>query len=617
MKIIYNIMKAGLILSILFLMACEDDFLDRSIKIRRTYEDIVGQGPGNLQANGMASYRYLRQWTTLGGNAMLASACDESDFANNAAPIQRFNTGGWNQFSNPDEVMAWYYRGIVQTHEFLKNSENFKQIALVDTSTLQTKADYIKNCDNLLKLRGENHFLRAWFYFELVKRYGGVPILETSLDINETNMPPRNTVDECVNYILAECDTALKYVVDHWVNYGMPLGANDAIGNGRGTVAGSNDVTNLGRAEKVTVKALKQRVLLYAASPLYNPTNDVTKWEAAAAAGQDFLTDPELVWWRYLWNNYVTLFNMQDQQLLTSRKGKNSGVIFTLNFGAGFGSSIFERWNYPVGIPNGGTNVTAPSQNLVDAFEMQATGLAIETPGSGYNPADPYTGRDPRLKMIVGVNGDIYGKAPGGANRPIQSYVGGEDAIGVKQGATTTGYYLKKMARTDFDLSTATVTNKVFVAMRYAEVLLNFAEAMNEAYGPEAKPAINGQTAFYSALEAVNLVRARAGVAMPPLPAGLSKEEFRERLRNERRVELAFEEHRFFDVRRWKIAEVTENMPLMGIRVTPADPPLNTTFNYEKFEVEKRVFDASKMYLYPIPEAQVIINGWNQNPGWN
>jgi hypothetical protein len=301
--------------------------------------------------------------------------------------------------------------------------------------------------------------------------------------------------------------------------------------------------------------------------------------------------------------------------LLTSRKGKNSGIIFTVNFGSGYNSNIFERWNYPIGITGGGQSVTAPSQNLVDAFEMQANGLPISDPGSGYNETDPYTGRDPRLKMIVGVNGDIYGKV-NNINRAQQSYTGGTDAIGVKQGATTTGYYLKKMARTDFDLATSTVTIKAFPVLRYAEILLNYAEAMNEAYDPDAKPTINGIPAVYSAREAVNLVRARTGVAMPPFPLGMSQSDFRVKLQNERRIELAFEEHRFFDVRRWKIAETTENQPLMGMRVDPVDPANPVSFTYTPFEVESRTFDATKMYLYPIPESQVIINGWQQNPGW-
>jgi hypothetical protein len=585
------------------------------VNTQRTYDQIVGQGFGNLYSNGMAAYSYIREFTNFGQNAMLAGACDEADFANKAALIQRFNTGGWNQFSNPDEVMAWYYRGIVQTHKFLANSENFEEILMIDTFTVADKENYLRQCDLMYKLRAENHFLRAWFYFELLKRYGGVPILQEPLDVATSSLPPRNTVDECVDYILDELDVAYPDMTNHWLNYNIPNGANSVIGTGSGDQSGT-DVSNLGKADQVVVKAFRLRVLLYAASPLFNPGGDVTKWQAAAAAGNDFLSDPNMSPWRTLYSNYANLFVQKDQNILTSRKGTGSGIIFSIAMtNPSFQTNIMEQWNYPVSITGGGKNVCAPSQNLVDAFEMQANGLPITDAGSGYDATNPYAGRDPRLKQIVGVNGDILGKVPGGANHTIQSYVDGPDAIGAKEGATTTGYYLKKMVNTDLDLSTGSGVKRSFILMRYAEVLLNYAEAMNEAYGPDAKPDINGTPAVYSAVEAVNLVRARAG--MPGFSAGMSPADFRTKLRNERRVELAFEEHRFFDVRRWKIAEVTENMDLMGMKVTSFDlaAPIDS-FNYETFKVESRTFDASKMYLYPIPEAQIIINGWTQNPGW-
>lgn len=618
-KIVYI---TGLLAAALFYTACESDFLDRSEKNRQVYEYVVTQGYGLLANNGMAAYSYLREWTSLGSNAMLAAACDEADMADKAATVQRFNTGGWNKFSNPDEVMAWYYRGIVQTHKFIENSEDYRNIlAIGDTFTIVSKQNYLRSCDLMYKLRAENRVLRAYFYFELIKRYGGVPILQEPLSVNETNLPPRNTFDECVTYILSELDAAYPDIIDHWLNYeipdfSLPGGDEAIIGTGRGNVAGSTETGYLGRIEKPFVQAFRLRVLLYAASPLFNPTGDVAKWQAAAAAGHEFLTNTDYDAWKYLYSNYEQLFTQKNQSHLTSRYGSNTGIIFSVaQTQGGFQTTIWEQWNYPVGITGGGRKVTAPSQNLVDAYEMQATGLPITAgPASGYDPDDPYTGRDPRLRWTVGINGDIFGKSVGGADRPIQSYIGGPDAIGAKEGATTTGYYLRKMVNPDIDLSSAGGSKRAFIFMRYAEVLLNYAEAMNEAYGPDAKPTINGTPAVYSAVEAVNLVRARAG--MPDFPAGMTVADFRTKLQNERRVEMAFEEQRFFDVRRWKIAETTESADLMGMRVVSLDPPTNSIFSYTKFKVEDRVFDATKMYLYPIPEAQVIINGWQQNPGW-
>src|SRR5690606_29324842 len=148
-----------------------------------------------------------------------------------------------------------------------------------------------------------------------------------------------------------------------------------------------------------------------------------------------------------------------------------------------------------------------------------------------------------------------------------------------------------------------------WLLFRYAEVLLNFAEAMNEAYGPEAT-----QGYSMSAKAAVDRVRRRTGVEMPILPPGLSQQEMRERIRNERRVELAFEEHRFFDVRRWKIAAETENMPIMAMQITRNS---DGSFGHLVVKAENRVFE-EKMYLYPIPEMEVLKSdgALTQNAGW-
>ncbi len=613
-----NIKKILIVLVAFAGFACEDSVLDTYIKTRQDLDDVLYNGSAGIIGNGVAAYAYLRDWTDLGSNAMLASACDEADFAVRGATVQQFNTGGWNKFNNPDEVMALYYRGIVQTFNFLENSKNYEKLIAIDTLTVQSKRTYIKDCDDIFRLRAENRFLRAYFYFELVKRYGGVPILDRVLPIDATNLPPRNSTEECFAYIISELDAAYPDLADSWFGYDIPA-VNPTIGSGKGGVTPA-ETSRLGRAEKVAAKALKLRVLLYAASPLFNPTNNISKWDAAAAAGHDFLIDATLEPWRYLWTSYQGLFYQTDTKLLTSQAGSKSGIIFSKP-APNYKTNTFEKWNYPIGIPGGGTAITAPSQNLVDAYEMKTSGLlpynadgTVNTT-SGYNVDAPYDNRDPRLKLTIGVNGDIYGKAVGGVDRKIQCYVGGADAIGVKLGATTTGYHLKKMMATNFDISAATTAVRSLVLMRYAEVLLNYAEAMNEAYGPTAKPTINSNPTKYSAVEAVNLVRARTGVAMPAIAFTVSQAEMRTRIQNERRVEMAFEEQRFFDVRRWKIAEITENVPLMGMLATPTDAT-NTAFTYTKFKVEDRVFDKNKMYLYPIPESQISINGWIQNEGW-
>jgi len=465
---------------------------------------------------------------------------------------------------------------------------------------------YLDNVDNIEKLRAEVRFLRAFFYMELVKRYGGVSLVTKVLTQEEAFGLTRDSFDACIEFIVSECDSVYPHLTNHYFNYGRsgtsPVGRGD----------GGSDNSRLGRIEKPAAKALKLRALLYAASPLHNPSNDLARWARAAEAGQEIFDDPQCAHIRFLNGSYRDLFHSQFTNLtLTPRRDAMSGIIMTRPFQRNGDS--FERANYPVGMINGGGGVTSPSQNLVDAYEMRATGLPITDPQSGYNSDHPFEGRDPRLLLTVVVNGSQMGLNTDNSPRVVQSFQGGSDGIGARFGATTTGYYLRKMVIENFNLAVGGSRSKSWVFMRYAEVLLNFAEAMNEAFGPDAKPAIVGGSFSKSAREAVNEVRGRSSVNMPSIPLGLSQEQMRERIRNERRVELAFEEHRFFDVRRWKIAENTENQDIMGVRVIEQ----NGNLHYERFVVEERTFNP-EMYLYPIPYQEISkSNGQiTQNPGW-
>jgi hypothetical protein len=336
--------------------------------------------------------------------------------------------------------------------------------------------------------------------------------------------------------------------------------------------------------------------LLYAASPLNNPQNDVEKWKRAAAAGNEFFSNTAFQHWFTLNSTYSDIFTTQnDLKYVTSQKGRNTGIIFTLPFEKS--GNATERYNYPIGAPGGGQAVTAPSQNLVDAFE-RSDGTPFDWNNSSH-ASNPYSGRDPRFRQIIAYNNTIFGKNTDNTDRFIQSYEGGSDATGSKYGATTTGYYLKKFSVTNYNLSLSTsVKPKAWVLMRIAEVYLNYAEAMNEAYGnPDEKPLIDGTPAVYSAREALNKVRAR--VTMPAVPA-LGQDSMREKIRNERRVELAFEEQRPFDVRRWKLPVEELSQAIEGIRVHKN----GSAYTYEKFEVEKRIFE-EKMYRYPIPYDEI------------
>ena len=221
-------------------------------------------------------------------------------------------------------------------------------------------------------------------------------------------------------------------------------------------------------------------------------------------------------------------------------------------------------------------------------------------PASGYDATNPYAGRDPRLAETVLVNGAAW------KGETIESFVGGLNGAPIVN-ATKTGYYLKKYVIEDINLTPTNTTSRehTWVLFRLGEVLLNYAEAMNEAYGPE-----NASTYGMTALEAVNKIRARAN--MPNFPNGLSKDEFRQKLQNERMVELAFEDHRFWDVRRWKIGNETTD--IYAVKITR--DAVTNNFEYQKSLLEVRNFE-ERMNLYPIPKSEINKNSnLVQNSGW-
>lgn len=231
---------------------------------------------------------------------------------------------------------------------------------------------------------------------------------------------------------------------------------------------------------------------------------------------------------------------------------------------------------------------------------MQTTGKDIDAPDSGYDPDNPYQDRDPRLAQTVVTNNSMF------KGRAVEIWRGGKDGP-PGSNATPTGYYLRKYVIEDVSLdpNNTTTQQHTWVLFRYAEVLLNYAEAVNEAYGPQGTAAgLN-----MSATEAVNMVRER--VDMPPLQEGLGRGEFRQKVREERRVELAFENHRFWDIRRWQIGPSTQE--IYGVNI---DRLGENNFEYERVLVEDRVWN-DRMYLYPIPQNEVFINeSLEQNPGW-
>ena len=568
--------KYILILSVLAATFTSCNFLDREIEQNYDEALFLKSGASNLKAWGFGTYNYLRGQNAVGGTLM-AVACDEADFSK-PADIQKFNTGAWTPFTNPDDVWNYYYKGIRHANLFLEKTVDYKNMIVGDT--VKNKLNYLDDLDDFAKLRAEVRLLRAYFYFELIKRYGGVPIVTKSLSLDDDLKIPRQSYDSCTNFIVNECDSVYPVLAVNYTNYIKPS-----------STTGSMD--RLGRLDKPVARGLKLRALLFAASPLNNTTNDVQKWTKAVQAGVDFVNDPNCAHLK-ITATYKDLFTGQtNYDYLEPRADKNSEIMLVRPFEKN--SNNFEKANYPVGISGALGNCVCPSYNLVKAY--------------GATAANGLTTIDKRLAWNVALPGSTMGLVNGAA-RKVDSYVGGVDAIGAKFGATTTGFYLRKMLCDNFDFSKGDNKSKSWILMRMSEMILNLAEAANEVYGPTTS--IPGLTSgARQARQLVWLITDRAGLVRTSVPT--DKDLFRTWIQEQRRLEFAFEEQRFFDVRRWKIAEVTEAAPLLGLKVT------NTAglFTYEEFTVDNRVFEP-KMYRYPIPYNEVVKSGGAiiQNEGW-
>jgi hypothetical protein len=463
-----------------------------------------------------------------------AAACDEAKcpypFAYGTV---NFTNGLISPTNNPVDIWAKTYQNIRKVNIFLQYIDNLPVNGAVQE---QGKA----------RMKGEACFLRAFFYHELYRRYGAVPLLDKPLNIDEDLQIPRNSEDEVVEFIVKDCETAASL---------LPA---------------TYSAANLGRAPKGAAMLLRSRVLLYAASLLHNPENKLEKWQRAAAAAKAVI---DMNVYR-LDDNYKTLFHTR-----TSPE-----VIFqsTVNQVWKVVDNDWVRHTQPPS-QGGGWGNLQPLQNLVDEYEMN-NGKYITDPSSGYDAAKPYIGRDPRFYQSIIYDGCKW------AGATINTYVGsGVDGLNYSTAATKTGYYVAKLLDETATLITSyRPGSHYWVFMRYAEALLNYAEAQNEALS----------TPDQSVYDAINKIRDRKNVKMPAIQTGLSKEEMRLRIRHERRIELAFETHRFWDLRRWRIG-TQAGTNAYGMKVTKS----GSVYTYEKFLLENRVYKPA-FDLFPIPQTE-------------
>lgn len=546
-KIFFNIKSfiAGLLFITFIVTGCKKDYLSFDYTDGGVREDEIWNS--DRLARGFLNNAYLgilRRYDLTDG-ALLAAACDEAVNSNQGSTINIFNNGTWGPLRTLDDQYANMYNYIRRTNLFLERSLTSK----------------INPASDIPSLRGEAFFLRAYYHFELFKRYGAIIIANRSFGPTEQLDLPKNTFDEVVTQIVSDCDSATANL--------LPSITDQAIGD-------------KGRASQTAAMAIKARTLLYAASPLNN-TGDVAKWQKAADAAKAIidLNKHSLLpaaQFKNIWNYTSQAYNAE---VLFASQADNVNAI--------------ESANAPISY-DGARGRTNPTQEMVDAFEMKTTGKLITDPTSGYNKNDPYTNRDTRLGLFIMYNGSVF-KSP----KVVETFVGGKDNVVTNINTTKTGYYMRKFLydEANWAVNSASNLRRPWVHFRYAEVLLNYAEALNEAQGPVAD--------VYTYM---NQVRTRAG--MPGLPAGLTKDVMRLRIQNERRVELCFEEHRFFDVRRWKKGEEFFNKPVSGMVITKT----GNTFTYQVVPVENRVF-TEKNYRFPFPQSELNkTSKLQQNPGW-
>ena len=559
-------------IAVLLLSSC-NPILDREMILTMTEKQALeSYDVAQKRVNGLYTYLPNGFWPV--GGAMMAAASDEAEYSVASSSVHMFNNGSWNPLNNPDNVWTYYYQGIRQATLFLETADqiNMERYKLDP----QNQADYEMRMANIERWKYEARFLRAYFYSELVKRYGGVPLANELMDMDtDYRNIPRNTLQECIDFIVDECGQVAPHLPAVY------------------------QASDMGRVTRGAALALKSRVLLYAASELFNNpvwaqgyerkdlislsgTDRQTRWENAAKAAGEVLWGADVAEAGYkLSGNYQSLFrSFSDNEIVLVRRN-------------GYDNS-FEKSNYPIGADQA-TGGTAPSGNLVDAYET--TGGRTFTWKDPSMAARPYENRDPRFAATIMPNNSTF------QGRPVECWEGGADGPD-KNNASRTGYYLLKYVDPELKLLQGQSAIHSWIIIRLGEIYLNYAEAMNEAYGPDAK-GIYGK----SAREAVNEVRGRVG--MPDVVAD-SKEEMREKIRHERRVELAFEDHRFWDVRRWMTAPDDLNAPLKGVKVTRLS---YNSFEYQSVEVESRSFKRS-MYFYPIPQNELNITGWPQNPLW-
>ena len=520
---------------ILFVSSCED-VLERKTNNEWT-DDKIWNIPELVEGTLMQAYSAIDETPNCFDNNFLDAATDNAMTNAYNSGIYKLATGNITAADNPIGNWNKCYNQMQNIHKFMENG-------LRDDLIYELKDP---NADKEIKkrLKGEAFFLRAWWGFQLLQRYGGrtddgealgYPIVKHFIEADEAGDPDnfkRNTYKECVKQIIEDCDSAINL---------LPL-----VYTGESTITGS---AYIGRASGMAAVVLKSRVALYGASPAFqdasivkingmgdftvNNTDEYTKqWEYAALVADTIFR---------FFGGFGDFTALTAQNIADAPNTTPNDFVFRRYYN----NNTMESNHYPPYYRGSALNV--PTQNFVDAF-YDNKGFPITDVRSNYDKNNPYKNRDKRLDLNVYYQGRKFGNN----DTNINVVAGGKDSEEYHKDASRTGYYLAKFMSTKKDLlkPTAKQTSIHYnPILRKAEVFLNFAEASNEAYGPKGK----GPDCKYSAYDVIKQIRKKSGgftndTYLDEI-ADLGKDEFRKLIQNERRLELAFENHRYFDIRR-------------------------------------------------------------------
>ncbi|EFI70731.1 putative membrane protein [Segatella baroniae B14] len=499
--------------------------------------------------------------------AMLSSATDESVYSHPGNAVEDFYNGAWSATNSKNSYWTTAWDGISYCNLVL---DNFSGLTFPE---YLLDVHYKEEMNQYKNYTYEARWARAYFYFELVRRYKNIPLKTKHMDADEANALPQVSSDSIFQFIDAECAAIQDSIVKDYTAIGYPT------------------KSETGRANKLAVMALRARAALYHASPLFNTNNDKNLWLEAAKRCNEVIVEAKNEG-KGLSNDYAKMFGSDSWSDANAQKE----IIFGRRTAA---SNSFEKYNFPIGLENAGGG-NCPTQNLVDAFEM-TNGKAINEEGSNYDPQNPYANRDKRLALIVARNGEVW------PDQELETYVGGANSSSVTYG-TPTSYYLKKYVNqsTIIKANGASSFYHIWITFRLAEFYLNYAEAALNYTG-------SGYTAptglSMTAAQAINTVRKRAG--QPDLATNLDFDAFKKKYENERFVELAFEGHRFFDLRRWKEApEYLKTIKKMTITKNT-----DGSLTYTPGTLETRTWKDA-WYLFPFPQKDIMNCNYVQNPGY-